>query len=134
VSGFWALGETWLLDTVGGTFERWGRSRSPGVLALLWVTILVKLVAAVVPLLALYELVPASTRRAVRLLAWADGLILAAYGFVLTAAGLAIQAGIVAASAHADHRALAWHAYLWDPWFLVWGVLVVVALGRGAAD
>jgi len=30
----------------------------------------------------------------------------------------------------ADHRALAWHAYLWDPWFLVWGVLVTAALLR----
>ena len=33
--------------------------------------------------------------------------------------------------AGADHRALAWHAYLWDPWFLLWGLLVTAALLRG---
>jgi hypothetical protein len=35
---------------------------------------------------------------------------------------------VVAVWATADHRALAWHAYLWDPWFLIWGLLVVGAL------
>lgn len=34
----------------------------------------------------------------------------------------------VTASPHADHRALAWHAFLWDPWFLSWGVLVTIAM------
>ena len=51
------------------------------------------------------------------------------YGLVLTAGGLLIQADVIQPSAP-DHRALAWHAYLWDPWFLVWGLLVVVALVR----
>ncbi|MGI8591252.1 MAG: hypothetical protein ACR2M5_09740, partial [Nakamurella sp.] len=41
-----------------------------------------------------------------------------------------VQFGVIAASASADHRALAWHAYLWDPWFLVWGLLVTAALLR----
>ena len=36
-----------------------------------------------------------------------------------------------------EHRtALAWHAFLWDPWFLAWGLLACATLGisRGAAD
>jgi hypothetical protein len=132
VSANWGAGGTWLLDTVGGTFERWGRSRGAGVLAVLWAVVVAKVVAAVLPLLALYSLGPTSTRRAVRRLAWADGLILTVYGSVLTAAGLAIQTGVVRAASHADHRALAWHAYLWDPWFLAWGLLVIVALGSKA--
>ncbi len=41
-----------------------------------------------------------------------------------------VQLGVIASSASADHRALAWHAYLWDPWFLVWGLLVTAALLR----
>ena len=57
-------------------------------------------------------------------------MILTGYGLVLTAVGLLVQAGVVAASAGADHRALEWHAYLWDPWFLVWGLLVTAALLR----
>ena len=37
---------------------------------------------------------------------------------------------MIGTPANADHRALAWHAYLWDPWFLVWGLLVTAALLR----
>jgi hypothetical protein len=54
-------------------------------------------------------------------LAWIEAGILTIYGLVLTTAGLFVQAGIVSAASKADHRALAWHAYLWDPWFLAWG-------------
>ena len=57
-------------------------------------------------------------------------MILTGYGLVLTVAGLLVQTDVVRAAANADHRALRWHAYLWDPWFLVWGILVVVALMR----
>ena len=46
------------------------------------------------------------------------------------AVGLLVQAGLIGTPGGADHRALAWHAYLWDPWFLVWGVLVTAALFR----
>lgn len=128
ISAYWATGGTWLLGTVGGIFERLGHSASPGVLAGLWAVALVKVVAAGLALAAVRGLGPASVRRAVRRLAWVAGLVLAAYGLVLTVPGLAIQAGMLHAGAHADRRALAWHAYLWDPWFLVWGLLVLAAL------
>ena len=60
-----------------------------------------------------------------------EALILIAYGLLLTATGLLVQSGVVAPPANADHRALRWHAYLWDPWFLVWGLLVTLALVQG---
>ena len=58
----------------------------------------------------------------------AGSSILILYGGVLTAAGLLVQGGVIASGAHADHRALAWHAYLWDPLFLGWGLLVLMVL------
>jgi hypothetical protein len=48
-------------------------------------------------------------------------VVLVLYGGVLTLIGLLLQAEIVHASAHANHKSLRWHAFLWDPWFLVWG-------------
>jgi hypothetical protein len=54
----------------------------------------------------------------------------AIYGLVLTLVGMLVEAGAIHLSAGADHRALAWHAYLWDPWFLIWGLLVAGALRR----
>jgi hypothetical protein len=56
--------------------------------------------------------------------------MLTIYGLALTVAGLLMQPGVIAAAASADHRALAWHVYPWDPWFLLSGVLVTAALVR----
>lgn len=54
--------------------------------------------------------------------AWVTAAVLVLYGGLLTAVGLAVEAGIVPAATDADERALAWHAWLWDPWFLAWGL------------
>jgi hypothetical protein len=50
MSAYWALGGTALLGTVGGEIERWGRERSAGVVATLWLITVAKLVGAVAPL------------------------------------------------------------------------------------
>jgi len=55
----------------------------------------------------------------------------------LAYAGISIYWGLGGTSlintigAGADHRALAWHAYLGDPWFLLRGLLVTAALLPG---
>jgi hypothetical protein len=85
-----------------------------------------KLLAVVLPLLALHRLPRPAWHRIVWVLAWAEAAVLTTYGLVWTAGGLLAQAGVVHATT--DPRALAWHAYLWDPWFLVWGLLVAAAL------
>ena len=68
-----------------------------------------------------------------RALAWVTAAVLTIYGAVLTGVGLLVQAGVIGRSAHPDNRALEWHAYLWDPWFLIWGLLSVTALLRSRA-
>ncbi len=65
------------------------------------------------------------------MLAWVEAAVLTGYGLVMTAGGLLVVAGAVSVSAAADHRAQAWHAYVWDPWFLICGLLVGGALLRG---
>lgn len=61
-----------------------------------------------------------------RLLSWVAALTLVAYGGLLTVVGLLVQADVI--DADADQRALMWHAYFWDPWFLLWGCAFVVCL------
>jgi len=68
--------------------------------------------------------------RVPRVLGWIAAVTLTIYGGALTIVGLLVQAGVVDAAADADSKALAWHAYLWDPWFAVWGGAFVVALWR----
>jgi Protein of unknown function (DUF3995) len=125
VSAYWALGGTALLDTVGGEIERWGRERSADVVVTLWVIVVLKLVGAAAPLVFVgvgAAHLPAWTRgRLARVVGWIAAIGLTLYGGVLSIAGLLVQAGVLDATDDADERALAWHAYLWDPWFALWG-------------
>ena len=133
ISAYWGLGGTWLLSTVGISLSRPGQAGHAAALLAVWGAAVLKAVAAVLPLLAVGgwpRLTDRGLLRPVRMLAWIEAAILTGYGLVLTVTGLLVQAGVVPAAADADHLALRWHAYLWDPWFLVWGILVVVALGR----
>ena len=133
LSVYWALGGTWLLDTVAGTLEQQGRAGNPGVIVAVWAAAVLKIIGAIVPLAAAGVTPGHATtarKRQMRVLAWLEAAILTIYGLVLTGAGLLVQSGAIAPAASADHRALAWHAYLWDPWFLLWGALVAAALLR----
>ena len=134
ISGYWAVGGLALLDTVGGMFEQWGLERPPGVIAAVWAIVVLKVIAAVAPLVFVgvgASRLPAWTSgpRA-RMLGWIAAVGLTVYGGVLTVVGLLVQAGVVAAADDADKRALAWHAFFWDPWFAVWGIAFIVAMWR----
>ncbi len=131
VSVYWGLGGTWLLATVGGSLPRQGRAGTAILVLAVWAAVVIKMVATVLPLLALRRVTSTGWDRAVSLLAWTEAGILTVYGLVLTVVGILVQAGTIHPSAGADHRALAWHAYLWDPWFLLWGLLVAGALRGG---
>ncbi len=132
VSAYWGLGGTALLDTVGGAFERAGRTDSVGLIAVVWVTVLLKVLAAILGLVIVIGRPPlaAAQRRIAQRMAWAAALILILYGGVLSITGWLVQLDVVSPAANADHKALRWHAYLWDPWFLVWGLLLATGLAR----
>ncbi|MFF5718009.1 hypothetical protein [Streptomyces buecherae] len=50
---------------------------------------------------------------------------------MLTGAQAVVEAGAIGASEPRDEKAFRWHLCLWDPWFLVWGLLLGAAT-RGA--
>jgi hypothetical protein len=124
MSGYWAAGVTGLLDTVGGSIARWGRAGGAGVHTALARIVALKLLPAWLPVRA----ARAPYVRTVWRLAWLEAAILTVYGGVLTAADLAVQAGILKAGASVDWKALDWHAYLWDPRFLIAGLFVLASL------
>lgn len=128
VSVYWGLGGTGLLDTLGGSLERQGNAGTTTVMLAVWAAAVLKMIAAVLPLLARHRFTRAAWNRTLSVLAWTEAAILTTYGLVLSTVGPLVQADVIRASANADHHALAWHAYFWDPWFLIWGLLVTVAL------
>src|SRR3984885_5251361 len=131
ISFYWAVGGRWLLNTVGISLSQSGQAGHLAVLLAGWGAAAVKAVAALLPLLAI-GVWPRSAnrglRRLARVLTWIEAAILVGYGLVLTASGLLVQAGVIKTAAHADRLAMKWHAYLWDPWFLIWGIFVFLAL------
>lgn len=126
ISAYWGAGGTWLLETVGNSLANGGHGDTA--LIAVWVAAGLKVAAALLPLLACRNATRRGHGRAVRALAWIEAAVLTGYGVVLTTGGLLVQAGVVPTPGTADHRALAWHAYLWDPWFLAWGLLVAASL------
>jgi hypothetical protein len=133
ISVYWGAGGRWLLNTVGISLSQPGEPGHLAALLAVWGAAAVKAVAALLPLLAI-EVWPRTAnsglRRLARVLAWIETAILIGYGLILTAIGLLVQAGVIKPAARADRLALKWHAYLWDPWFLVWGIFVFLALWR----
>jgi len=104
---------------VGGQLETWGRERSGAAVAALAVVVALKLVAGWLAL---------SLDRPWRIrLAWIGGVLLALYGGVLVTAGALVLVGVIDASAETDLHALRWHVFLWDLWFVVWGVALALA-------
>jgi len=133
ISVYWAVGGRWLLNTVGISLSQPGQAGHLAALLAVWGAAAVKAVAALLPLLAIGvwpRTANGGLRRLARVLAWIETAILTGYGLILTASGLLVQAGVIKAAAHADRLAQTWHAHLWDPWFLIWGIFVFLALWR----
>lgn len=135
VSAYWGLGGTGLLDTIGGRLAEAGRSGSPALIAVVWLTVLLKLIAAVLPLVVVGGRLPNSRStgliaRLTEIGAWTTAVILTVYGGLLTIGGLLVVTDVIHAGPTADLHAIRWHAFFWDPWFLVWGLCAGAAMFR----
>jgi hypothetical protein len=128
LSVFWTLGGTLLLDTVGGSIEELARTRSPAALALGTATSLAKIGAAV---LALALVRPWGRSVPERVLLAANMLVsalLIAWGGANVLVGAVAITGVISPADGLDEHALRWHVFVWDPWFVVWGAALALAL------
>lgn len=119
---YWALGGSWLVETLGATMlsalgdRRW----------LLIPVVVVKTAVAVGPLVALR--LGWWRRRPVLLLAAAAALVLIVWGGLNTVVGNLVLAGVIEPAGGFDRAAMVGHAWLWDPLFLTWGLALAGAL------
>jgi hypothetical protein len=130
VSLFWTVGGTWLLDTVGGAVEDLARDRSAPAIALGIVTTMLKAAAGT---LALALTRPWGTRLGRRLLLSANtlaSLVLTLWGGINVAIGSLVLAGVITPAEEVDEHALRWHVFVWDLWFVLWGLALAVAIAR----
>ena len=124
VSAYWTLGGTRLLDTVGGAIEDLARDRSPGALALGATTVVLKAAAGLLAL----ELGRRPGRRLVRVANGLVSAILCLWGGANVVVGALVLSGVIHPSGEIDRHALRWHVFVWDLWFLLWGVTLALAL------
>jgi hypothetical protein len=128
VSLFWTLGGTAGLDTVGGAIEDLARDRSTPAIALGATVVALKLAAGVLAL-ALTRAPAAPLRRRALLVAGGfASAILTLWGGAKVLVGALVLADAIHPSADVDRHALRWHVFLWDLWFLVWGVALAIAV------
>ena len=126
-SFYWALGGTAGLDTVGGAIEELARTRDPAGIALGLGAGVLKVAGGLLALALVRPWGQAIPGRLLGGVAWAASVVLTGYGGLLVAVGALVLGGLISPAGPIDRTALRWHVFLWDLWFLVWGLLLGVA-------
>jgi hypothetical protein len=128
LSFYWASGGTAGGDTIGPAIAKPVAAGDPGWIALLWVTGLLKVLIGLLALALVRpwgRLVP---RRLLLLTAWTACAVMALYEGAASWIQHGLMAtGIIGIPAGLGETALRWHLVLWDPWWLVGGLLLGIA-------
>jgi hypothetical protein len=128
ISLYWTLGGTLGLDTIGGEIEEAGRARNPTLIALVAAVTVIKAAAALFALALVCRWGRMFPRRLMIVLGWFGAVVLALYGGVLVGVEALVEIGVIKPQGPVDWKALRWHLYLWDPYFLIWGILLGLAV------
>jgi Protein of unknown function (DUF3995) len=126
VSLYWAAGGTAGLSTVGGIAQTAARSGGAAATAVIAVTVLLKTAGGLLALAMVRPWGRRLPRRALSMAGLAGSALLILYGAAEVAGEALAETGAIRPSAP-DWTALRWHLALWDPWFLVWGLLLAAA-------
>jgi hypothetical protein len=126
VSLYWAAGGTAGLSTVGGIAQTMARSGGAAAAAVISVTVLLKTAGGLLALAMVMPWGQRLPRRALYMAGLAGSALLILYGVVEVVGEALAESGAIRPSAP-DWTALRWHLALWDPWFLVWGLLLAAA-------
>ncbi|MBO3094940.1 DUF3995 domain-containing protein [Cellulomonas dongxiuzhuiae] len=130
VSLVWATGSTAGLDTLGGSVERLGWERDPSLLAANAVALVLKVLGGVLALALVQPWGERLPRRPLLALAWSAAALLVLYGALQVTTLALVAADVVVPDEVLSDRALRWRLLLWEPWFLVWGLLLAGATLR----
>ncbi len=129
-SFYWTAGGTAGVATIGGAVQR-----LPEIVAILWVTGALKVIGGLLALTLVRPWGRVLPHRLLVTLAWVGGVGMTAYGAIPLFVNGLMVAGILSVPEPVDWIAIRWHLFLWDPWWLVGGVLFITAArsSRGAS-
>ena len=127
MSFYWAAGGTLGSSTMSDAIVEPARAREPRFVALLWTSGALKAIAGLLAL-ALVRPWGRLLPRWVPLTAtWVAGVGMLLYGAANLAVRAAMAAGLLATPGSMHSDAARWHLLLWDPWWVLGGVLFVLA-------
>lgn len=124
VSFYWGLGGTAGVSTLGGQIEELALARDPSIIALVWVTGVGKVVGGLLALALVRPWGHALPRQWLLHGAWAGAVLLTVYGLVQVVSVALVALGVLTPTQPVEPSVLWWRLLLWEPWFLVWGVLL----------
>lgn len=127
-SFYWGFGGHFLAETVSGQLasESWADQR--GLQAVVLFTGVLKVVGGLFALSLTRLSWPDARWRLVSRGGYVVSVLLVLYGAVNVIGEILSETGVVKASGTVDWHALHWHLFLWDPYFVVWGVLLCLAI------
>jgi Protein of unknown function (DUF3995) len=112
---------------VGAEIERRAEAREPELVAELWVAAGLKLLAGLLALALVRPWGRAVPRRLLVVVSWGTGALLALYGAAnLVQHGL-MEIGVSDVPGDLGETAVHWHLALWDPVWLLGGILFLAA-------
>lgn len=128
LSFYWALGGSFLSNTQSPQIL--ALTAAPWFIAIVWLTGLLKVLAGLLALSLIRRWggkFPVWLRRVA---VWSVGLVLTLYGGANLAARGLMALGVLETPASMRSAAATWHLILWDPWFLLGGLLFLAAAWR----
>jgi len=128
---YWALGGRRWIDTVFPFANDEAALTALFPLWIQWGAIVLKVWAALFGLVVTPLFVWVFGRRLLRPArfgAWVAAFCLVFWGLTQTVFFLLLKFRVIDFSYWNDERVVNWHAFLWDPWFLLWGICLLAAL------
>lgn len=127
VSFYWAVGGTAGSSTIGPALTSLAMTRNPEFMAILWATGALKVAAGLLALALVRPWARRIPRRLPLLAGWGAGAALILYGGASFVQHAMMAAGIVGIPSGLGATVLRWHLLLWDPWWLLGGILFALA-------
>ncbi len=124
-SFYFAAGGMTGVSTLGGKIEQLAHERDPLFITIVWVTGVLKVAVGMLALALVRPWGRKLPRRWVLRTAWLCAGVLTTYGAVQVIVVALATLGV--GTTTSSHSVLLWRLLLWEPWFLVWGLLLGLA-------
>jgi Protein of unknown function (DUF3995) len=127
-SFYWGFGGKFGGATVFADADTWSWSKDWAFLLLVLFTAVLKVFGGLFALSLVRPSMPRASRRWMLVAGFGAAVVLAFYGFVNVLGEVLVATGVVGKPSNYDAYSFHWHLFLWDPYFLVWGILLGLAV------